>query len=91
MEPQEWFEAVDLTDSAAATSRIAREFEGWAPELTALVTDGGAAPVLRTLHTLHVGHRWDRVPGVSEGHGAGSDGTTAQDLIAAFARHEEPR
>lgn len=60
--PQEWF---DLTDPRAATARIAAEFEGWAPELTALITDGQTPPVLRPLHTLPVGHRWDRVPGVT--------------------------
>jgi 2-polyprenyl-6-methoxyphenol hydroxylase-like FAD-dependent oxidoreductase len=64
-EPQEWFAGIDFTDSAAATTRIAQEYDGWAPELTALLTDGETAPVLRTLHSLPVGHRWDRVPGVT--------------------------
>ncbi|MCO5969686.1 FAD-dependent oxidoreductase [Actinoallomurus soli] len=63
--PQDWFARVDLTDRAAATARIAREFDGWAPELTALITDGDTAPVLRPLYTLPGGHRWDRVPGVT--------------------------
>src|SRR5882757_3546589 len=53
------------SDSAAATARIAAEFDGWAPELTGLVTDGETAPVLRTLNALPIGHRWDRVPGVT--------------------------
>ncbi|WP_031088401.1 FAD-dependent oxidoreductase [Streptomyces sp. NRRL WC-3549] len=64
-EPQEWFAAIDFTDTAAATARIAQEFDGWAPELTALITDSDIAPVLRPLHTLPAGHRWDRVPGVT--------------------------
>ena len=63
--PLEWFAAIDFTDAAAAAVRIAREFAGWAPELTALITDGETAPVLRPLHTLPSGHRWDRVPGVT--------------------------
>ncbi|MFD4481235.1 MULTISPECIES: FAD-dependent oxidoreductase [unclassified Streptomyces] len=63
--PQDWFAAIDFTDAAAATARIAQEFEGWAPELTALITDGETAPVLRTLNALPTGHRWDRVPGVT--------------------------
>lgn len=50
---------------AAAKARIAAEFEGWAPELTALITDGESAPVARMIHTLPDGHRWDRVPGVT--------------------------
>ena len=63
--PQDWFAAVDFTDAVAATARVAREFDGWAPELTALITESDTAPVLRPLHTLPVGHRWDRVPGVT--------------------------
>jgi len=63
--PQDWFAAIDFTDPAAATARITGEFDGWAPELTALITDGETAPVLRPLNTLPVGHRWDRVPGVT--------------------------
>ncbi|MHA6765218.1 FAD-dependent oxidoreductase [Streptacidiphilus sp. PAMC 29251] len=63
--PQDWFAAIDFTDSAASAARIAQEFDGWAPELTALITDGETAPVLRTLSALPVEHRWDRVPGVT--------------------------
>ncbi|MEU5010852.1 FAD-dependent monooxygenase, partial [Streptomyces sp. NPDC021749] len=47
------------------TARIAQEFNGWAPQLTALITDSDTAPVLRPLHALPTGHRWDRVPGVT--------------------------
>ncbi|MFG2228249.1 FAD-dependent oxidoreductase [Streptomyces sp. NPDC048644] len=63
--PQDWFDAIDFTDPASATARIAREFDGWAPELTALITEGDTAPVLRPLNALPIGHRWDRVPGVT--------------------------
>ncbi|SDN02766.1 FAD-dependent oxidoreductase [Actinacidiphila guanduensis] len=63
--PQEWFAALDFGDPAAAAARIAREFDGWAPELTALITDGDTPPVLRPLHTLPPRHRWQRVPGVT--------------------------
>ncbi|MEU5088874.1 NAD(P)/FAD-dependent oxidoreductase [Streptomyces sp. NPDC021356] len=64
-EPQDWFAAVDFTDAAAATARIAREFDGWAPELTALITDSDIPPILRPLHALPTGHQWERVPGVT--------------------------
>ncbi|WP_369166480.1 FAD-dependent oxidoreductase [Streptomyces sp. R28] len=63
--PQDWFAAIDFTDAATATARIAAEFDGWAPELTALITDGDTAPVLRPHYALPTGHRWDRVPGVT--------------------------
>ncbi|MFF4498523.1 FAD-dependent oxidoreductase [Streptomyces sp. NPDC001546] len=64
-EPQDWFAAIDFADAATATARIAREFEGWAPELTALITESDVAPVLRPLYALPAVHRWDRVPGVT--------------------------
>jgi 2-polyprenyl-6-methoxyphenol hydroxylase-like FAD-dependent oxidoreductase len=64
-QPREWFAAIDFTDAAAATARIAKEFDGWAPELVALITDGETPPVLRTVNTLPIGHRWERVPGVT--------------------------
>ncbi|MER5506517.1 NAD(P)/FAD-dependent oxidoreductase [Streptomyces sp. NPDC002766] len=63
--PRDWFAALDLTDARAVTARVAAEFEGWAPELTALITDTDTAPVLRPLHTLPAEHRWDRVPGAT--------------------------
>ena len=63
--PQDWFAGIDFTDAGAATARIAAEFDGWAPELTALITDGETAPVVRLLHALPIGHRWERVPGVT--------------------------
>lgn len=62
---QDWFAAIDFTDEISARARIAAEFDGWAPELTALITDGDTAPVLRPHYTLPTGHQWDRVPGVT--------------------------
>ncbi|WP_223772632.1 NAD(P)/FAD-dependent oxidoreductase [Streptomyces sp. 135] len=64
-ESQDWFAAIDFADGPAAAARIAKEFADWAPELTALITDGDTAPVLRPLYALPTGHRWDRVPGVT--------------------------
>ena len=63
--PAGWIAGIDFTDAAAATARVAAEFGGWAPELTALITDGETAPVPRMIYALPDGHRWDRVPGVT--------------------------
>ncbi|MEV6257087.1 FAD-dependent monooxygenase [Nocardia sp. NPDC051911] len=63
--PYDWFAAIDFTDAAAATARIAQEFDGWATELTALITDADLPPVWRPHYTLPIGHRWDRIPGVT--------------------------
>ena len=63
--PAEWFAGIDFSDAAAATARVAAEFDGWAPALTALITDGDTPPILRTISSLPTGHRWDRVRGVT--------------------------
>ncbi|MHA7628955.1 FAD-dependent oxidoreductase [Corallococcus sp. M7] len=63
--PQEWFADIDFADPKAVKARVAAEFDGWAPGLTALITDGETAPVLRKIHALPPGHRWKRVPGVT--------------------------
>lgn len=63
--PLAWFAAMDFAPPDVAKARVAAEFEGWAPEVIALITDGETAPVLRMLHALPAGHRWARVPGVT--------------------------
>jgi len=63
--PAEWFAGIDFTDAAGATARIAAEFAGWAPALTALITDSDTPPVPRMIHALPNDHRWARVPGVT--------------------------
>jgi 2-polyprenyl-6-methoxyphenol hydroxylase-like FAD-dependent oxidoreductase len=61
----EWVAGIDFTDAASATARVAAEVGGWAPQLTALITDGDTAPIPRMAYTLPIGHRWHRVPGVT--------------------------
>jgi 2-polyprenyl-6-methoxyphenol hydroxylase-like FAD-dependent oxidoreductase len=63
--PQKWIADIDLASPATATAQVAAEFTGWAPELTALITDGETAPILRAVNALPIGHRWDRVAGVT--------------------------
>ncbi|MFF4749216.1 FAD-dependent oxidoreductase [Streptomyces sp. NPDC002514] len=63
--PQDWLADLDTADAAALTARVAKEYEGWAPELTALITESDTPPVLRRIVTLPAGHRWDHVPGVT--------------------------
>jgi 2-polyprenyl-6-methoxyphenol hydroxylase-like FAD-dependent oxidoreductase len=62
---QDWLADVNAADPASVSTRVAAEFDGWAPELTALITDSDTAPVVRPLYTLPAGHRWARVPGVT--------------------------
>jgi 2-polyprenyl-6-methoxyphenol hydroxylase-like FAD-dependent oxidoreductase len=63
--PKDWIDSIDFSDPTTALALVAAEFDGWSPELTALITDGETEPVARPLHALPVEHRWDRVPGVT--------------------------
>jgi 2-polyprenyl-6-methoxyphenol hydroxylase-like FAD-dependent oxidoreductase len=63
--PEDWIASIDFSDAAIALACVAREFEGWAPELTALITDGETAPVPRPIYSLPAEHRWNHVPGVT--------------------------
>jgi 2-polyprenyl-6-methoxyphenol hydroxylase-like FAD-dependent oxidoreductase len=96
--PQDWFTGPDFADRASTAARIAAEFDGWAPELTALITDGDTGPVLRPIFALPVGHRWDRVPGVTligdaahlatpDGEGANNALVDGAELGRALAAH----
>lgn len=63
-ESQDWFANIDFSGPSVA-ARIAQEFAGWAPELSALITESDTKPVLRTLYALPDAHSWQRVPGVT--------------------------
>lgn len=63
--PEDWIARIDFSDPAAAKASIAKEFSGWAPELTALITHCDTKPVPRPIYALPDEHRWDRVPGVT--------------------------
>ncbi|OTP74652.1 Kynurenine 3-monooxygenase [Caballeronia sordidicola] len=63
--PADWIDSIDFSDPAAARACVAREFDGWAPELVALITDGETNLMPRPIHALPVEHRWDRIPGVT--------------------------
>jgi 2-polyprenyl-6-methoxyphenol hydroxylase-like FAD-dependent oxidoreductase len=98
--PEEWFAGIDFSDAAAATARMAAEFEGWAPELLALVTDGEKAPVARMIYSLPEDHSWDRVSGVTligdaahlmppSGEGANLAMLDGAELALALAAHPD--
>jgi len=63
--PKEWIAGIDFSDPSSALGRVTDEFDGWAPELTALITGSDTAPVPRPIHALPDDHRWRRVPGVT--------------------------
>jgi 2-polyprenyl-6-methoxyphenol hydroxylase-like FAD-dependent oxidoreductase len=63
--PKEWIAGIDFSDQSTALARVTEEFDGWAPELTALITASDTGPVPRPIHSLPEDHRWSRVPGVT--------------------------
>ena len=63
--PVAWFSRIDFADVRATRTQIAAEFDGWAPELVALVAESDTDPVLRTIHQLPDRHRWPRTAGVT--------------------------
>ncbi|MET7408450.1 FAD-dependent oxidoreductase [Streptomyces parvulus] len=62
---EEWMRSIDFGDPPAGLRRVADEFDGWSPELTAFVTESDADPLLRPIHALPVGLSWERTPGVT--------------------------
>lgn len=63
--PEDWFAALDLTDTKAGLVHLTEQFVGWAPELTALITESDTNPILRPIFSLPVGHGWKRTPGLT--------------------------
>ncbi|RZL28161.1 MAG: FAD-dependent monooxygenase [Sphingomonas sp.] len=59
--PEEWL-AADLPTTAA---RVATLFDGWAPSLRALATDGDKVPIVRPIYALPPLLAWSRVAGVT--------------------------
>ncbi|WP_431035032.1 FAD-dependent oxidoreductase [Streptomyces sp. P6-2-1] len=59
-----WIDTVDFTDPAAAKAAVLARFEGWDEGLRGLVADADEITP-RRIHALPVGHRWERVPGVT--------------------------
>jgi 2-polyprenyl-6-methoxyphenol hydroxylase-like FAD-dependent oxidoreductase len=63
--PEDWLASIDFSDSVSTLARVAAEFDGWSPELRALLTSTETDPVLRPIYALPVQHRWERVAGVT--------------------------
>ncbi|MFE8950351.1 FAD-dependent oxidoreductase [Streptomyces sp. NPDC007856] len=59
-----WLDTVDFTDHAAAKAAVLAHFDGWDEGLRGLVADAETI-IPRRIHALPVGHRWDRVAGVT--------------------------
>ncbi len=63
--PEDWIASIDFSDPVSTLARVAAEFQGWSPALTALLTDTETDPLLRPIYALPIEQRWERVPGVT--------------------------
>ncbi len=63
--PEAWIRSVDVGDARAAVAKLAEEFAGFAPHLTAFITDSDADAVVRPIYALPVDYRWERMAGVT--------------------------
>ncbi|WP_321936007.1 NAD(P)/FAD-dependent oxidoreductase [Paraburkholderia sp. J8-2] len=95
---QDWIDSIERSDRAAVLATVANAFDGWAPALTALITDGETAPVFRPIHALPVAHNWPRTPGatllgdaahlmIPSGEGANLAMLDGAELAKAIAAH----
>jgi 2-polyprenyl-6-methoxyphenol hydroxylase-like FAD-dependent oxidoreductase len=62
---ENWLDAIDFNDVEASKTTVLAEFEDWDQSLKALVANADGPLVPRRINALPVGHRWDRVPGVT--------------------------
>ncbi|MER8223517.1 NAD(P)/FAD-dependent oxidoreductase [Streptomyces sp. NPDC094143] len=60
-----WLDTIDFTDPAVGRAAVLTYFEGWDEGLRGLIADADGPLTPRRIHALPVGHRWDRVPGVT--------------------------
>ncbi len=56
---------IDFHDTETARRQLLTYFAGWDDLLRALIAESDAELIARSIYTLPVGHRWERIPGVT--------------------------
>ncbi|WP_051939907.1 FAD-dependent oxidoreductase [Phaeacidiphilus oryzae] len=63
---EDWLaDLVAAGDDAALRKAVLERFDDWDDRLRALIADADGELTVRRIHALPVGHRWERVPGVT--------------------------
>jgi len=62
---QDWLDGIDFTETAAAKAALLAHYTDWNARFRTLISDADGALVPRHINALPIGHRWDRVPGVT--------------------------
>jgi len=57
--------AIDFSDAEKAKLALLESFADWHDDLRAIITDADGDLVPRPINALPIGHRWERVPGVT--------------------------
>ncbi len=65
--PEDWVTAsgIDFHDTEAARRQLLNYFPGWDERLRALIAENDTEFIPRPIYSLPIGHRWERVPGVT--------------------------
>ena len=65
--PEQWVTSsgIDLHDTKAAKLQLLTHFADWNDQLRTLIAESDAELVARPIYGLPVGHRWERIPGVT--------------------------
>jgi 2-polyprenyl-6-methoxyphenol hydroxylase-like FAD-dependent oxidoreductase len=65
--PEQWITSsgIDFHDTQAAKLQLLSSFADWGDQLRALIIESDTELVPRALYALPVGHRWERVPGIT--------------------------
>ena len=65
--PEQWTTSgeIDFSVTSAAKSILLNSFTGWDDQLRALIAESDADLIPRAIYALPVGHRWERIPGVT--------------------------
>ncbi|MEP7285359.1 MAG: NAD(P)/FAD-dependent oxidoreductase [Chloroflexota bacterium] len=61
----DWDQDIDFTDTAKVKAILLEHFADWDKRLQGLITGADGALIPRAIYALPIGHRWDRIPGVT--------------------------